>query len=552
MKKPFRCIAVLAAAVISSALPSPGRFKAAAAGYGLETHTPEEIRAFYNAHPWSTSGSTVYDERPSSSAPYALGTVSEQSQQEALNCLNFCRYVAGLPADITAKDSYVQYAQAASLVSAANGGLSHSPSQPADMEDELYKLGKSGAGQCNLGMGYYTLPASLIDGYMEDSDSYNIAMVGHRRWVLNPDMLYSGFGMVGRYSAMYAFDYARSDRFTGDYVAWPAANMPYQLYTVASRYAFSVSLGPSFSYASLDTVTVDVTSQKLGKTYHLDKSNNSDYNYYLNVNTDGYGMSNCIIFYPGVQFDMDDVVSVEIGGLKKSGEAASLSYTVQFFDLYNDEAGNPIVTTTTPEPDKWATYQITDAGMNAGDVLSVAFSKQTGRVSLVNVSYVDENRVHCTSMFGGFEDLLEGPGSSSIAFTAPCALNSITVKMRYTGDLPEISHTVIRQEPETTTAVTTTETTSAATTTTTATTTVADTTTTVPALDPSLLGDVDCNTHVNIADVVLLAQYNAEIDGTFVSAQGLVNADCNCDGSVDSDDASELLTYIAGLPSEHF
>lgn len=40
-----------------------------------------------------------------------------------------------------------------------------------------------------------------VDGFMEDSDAGNIAMVGHRRWQLNPKMGKVGFGTAGRFVA---------------------------------------------------------------------------------------------------------------------------------------------------------------------------------------------------------------------------------------------------------------------------------------------------------------------------------------------------------------
>ena len=62
-----------------------------------------------------------------------------------------------------------------------------------------------------------------------------------------------------------------------------------------------------------------------------------------------------------------------------------------------------------------------------------------------------------------------------------------------------------------------------------------------------LRGDVDVNGRVNISDAILLAQFNAEIAGTSISRQGLVNADCNEDGSVNTDDATWILETLAGL-----
>jgi len=66
-------------------------------------------------------------------------------------------------------------------------------------------------------------------------------------------------------------------------------------------------------------------------------------------------------------------------------------------------------------------------------------------------------------------------------------------------------------------------------------------------------GNVDCSEgatvrkRVNIADAVLLAQYNAEISGTKISAQGLLNAQCCWDENLNGDDTTYILEFLAGL-----
>lgn len=64
---------------------------------------------------------------------------------------------------------------------------------------------------------------TIVDSWMEDGDDYNIDRVGHRRWLINPKMKYTGFGAVsgnrGTYSAVYAFDTKNSK--AAEYgVAW--------------------------------------------------------------------------------------------------------------------------------------------------------------------------------------------------------------------------------------------------------------------------------------------------------------------------------------------
>ncbi|MDY2781858.1 MAG: CAP domain-containing protein [Candidatus Pseudoruminococcus sp.] len=306
--------------------------------YELDYPTQEEIRQKYYEIEFSALKDIEYTKDYSTKKPYDMGDISFDDRIQALNSVNFCRYLAGLPADITLNDSYNETTQAASLVNASNGILTHYPSQPSEMSDELYKLGSNGARSSNIASGFSNITSSVIDGYVADTDASNIDRVGHRRWVLNPAMKQTGFGFVENYTAMYAFDRTRSDTFTGDYVAWPPKNMPNEIYTQSSYgYAFSVSLNSSYEYPSLENITVDLSSKLLNKSWRLDKTSTDMKTNYLTVNNDGYGMNRCIIFNVG-QFPENDTVSVKINGLKRNGVPTSISYTVNFFNLFDEDS----------------------------------------------------------------------------------------------------------------------------------------------------------------------------------------------------------------------
>lgn len=316
-------------------LPSSGALSsyAATAGYTLNLPTQEQIRAKYKEMNIDTSKSVTYTANYSTSAPYAMGDISDFDRQNALNALNFCRYIAGLPADVELKAELNKYAQAASLVNAANNGsLSHAPSRPSGMSDELYDLGYYGSSKSNLSSGRVNIASNIINGYMPDSDSSNMPMVGHRRWILNPSMKYTGFGNVGRYSATYAVDKSRSETFVGDYIAWPPANMPMEVYkSSTSDYPFSVTLGNAYDKPDISKVTVDIRSAMLNKSWHLDKTC-TGFSKYLNVENSGYGVPKCIIFNVGM-FSAGDTVTVTINGITKGGVSAPITYTVNFFEI---------------------------------------------------------------------------------------------------------------------------------------------------------------------------------------------------------------------------
>ena len=575
MRKPAGFLAWILSAAAAWSCCLPDAFRAGAADFALAKHTPAEIRAYYQAHPWKTGSwddRIPYASAPSYKSPYALGKITDAAQKEALNTLNFCRYVAGLPADITAKSSYVEMAQAASLVNAANGTMSHFPAKPAGMSDSLYQKGKQGAGESNLGWNYSTIPNAVIDGYMCDSDDYNIPMVGHRRWVLNPSMLYSGFGAAGAYTAMYAFDGSRKDRFTGDYIAWPAENMPYELYGISDRYVFSVSLTGGYDAPKKSAVKIDMTSKKRGKTYHIDSSSLTNKRY-LSVNNDGYGIDKCIIFYPGVQFPKDDTVTVKISGITKSGKASPLTYTVSFFSLY--QADEPAVTqisqktepkkteTRTTESEKQQTtvtkqttvtqktvpvttttavttepVQTTasetvlptaedpgtaewerDVTMHTPrDKIKLTFLPKSGEILNAVLRYPvgkdgggNEIMRSVVMDYGSGYPLVSAPDTLTVTIELNTVIcGKLRLEAEYTGEKPDAEIEVIQ----------------------------------APPAEP---GDLNGSGEIDIADVVYLVRLNAEDKDIELTDEGLAAADVNRDGVTDAVDVRLLLIYLATM-----
>lgn len=96
----------------------------------------------------------------------------------------------------------------------------------------------------------------------------------------------------------------------------------------------------------------------------------------------------------------------------------------------------------------------------------------------------------------------------------------------------------------TTTVATTTETTTTIKVTTTTTTT---TTVTSAELKAEQFGDVDCDSEVNVSDVILLSRYITEDPDAKISDMGILNADCDHNQSVSADDIGLILQFIAKL-----
>ena len=288
----------------------------------------------------------IFEEEPSIIAPYRAGKVKTEALQAATDRLNALRRIAGLPDSVQLDMALSENAQYGAVIQAAQNGLSHTPAKPQDMDEAFYQEAYSASSSSNLASGY-TLTGA-VDGFMEDSDASNIAMVGHRRWQLNPTMGKVGFGTAGRFVAEKVFDNSG----TGcdyDFIAWPASgNFPAeeeQHVLFGGRYAWSVTLNPKkFQNPSLSSVSVTLTRESDGKSWELNQSTRDTSGDYFNVELSGYGVSNCIIFRPSGIDQYSGTYTVEISGLRTStGQPVSdFSYQVNFFDAS---------ATTQPDPE---------------------------------------------------------------------------------------------------------------------------------------------------------------------------------------------------------
>ena len=370
MKRTFRrIVGFLSSSAIVLSIVFSSSFVSLASNEGkgsddlkVDYHTKAEIASYIKSHPCDGAYSTKFDSTPQTTAPYSLGKVSSDTLNGACALLNTYRYIAGIPSNVTLSDSYNDYAQAATLVNAANKDMNHYPAKPSGMSDDMYNLGYKGAGSSNLAAGYSSLGYALANGWMSDADTGNRVMIGHRRWVLNPKMGQTGFGVTNRYYAMYSFDSTNSAGADYSNVAWPAQNTPVGYF--ASSDPWSISVGEAVEYAKVTLTCVNTGSVWAFEGYENSKSNTEAG--FFNINNQGYGQPGCIIFCPknGTKVEKGYTYTVSVTGtvaitdwvvdrvengityLKKGkvGEKPiSLYYEVDFFDLkdYENQANNP-------------------------------------------------------------------------------------------------------------------------------------------------------------------------------------------------------------------
>lgn len=245
----------------------------------VSTPTQAQIRNFLLNNKVNVNADPSFSQEPSLSAPYSAGSLDSATTSNALNTLNWIRYIAGIQSDVKLDSDYGQKCQAGSLVMALNKSLSHYPTKPEGLDQSLFDLGYAGTSNSNIASGLYSRPASSIIAYMSDSDTYNLASLGHRQWCLNPMMGKTGFGYASQYSCMYSTDMSNTS--TPDYEAimWPANNTPTCIFARDDAWSFSAS----WIDASDTTLSVELVRTTDGKTWHF-----TDPTIENNPNSDGY------------------------------------------------------------------------------------------------------------------------------------------------------------------------------------------------------------------------------------------------------------------------
>ena len=325
----------------------------------------DEIRTFAKEHPFKDD-SVTYQKEPNVKAPYRAGRLSDDTLTTALNFVNFFRFTAGLDADVTLNEEYISKAQAGTLVNEVNGVMNHYPEKPADMDESLYELGYAGASSSCLGGGFADLIGSIFIGWMSDSDSTNIEHVGHRRFILNPSMKETGFGVTGAETAMYAHD---SGRESGPkIIVWPAQNMPVEYFP--ARYPWTITMGV---YVNPMKVQVQLVREKDGKKWIFSQQQADGY---FNVSNDNYGQIGCIIFRPDEvgSYANQDCFEVTVS---LNGEIV-LQYHVDFFNMVpgTDHPFNDV-----GDPDDWyyeTVYGIASTVNKKGHALMSGYANGSG------------------------------------------------------------------------------------------------------------------------------------------------------------------------------
>ena len=363
--------------------------------------TREEVRASYQAiSDWTEGG--LFAEEPSVSAPYAAGEVRVEALEDALDYLNFLRDLAGL-APVELDPALNSIAQQGAVLSAANGFVSHDPPAPADMDAAFYDAARYAASSCNIARLNWTSEDVLRQGvlyFARDDGEENLSVLGHRRWLLNPNMAYTGFGLAMdeagmSYITMYAHD-LQADPGDWQYIAWPSAGaFPAEL--MSEDLAWSIILNPDLY--DTDGAWVRLTYLCSGEVYEFPGDGG-----YFAVYEGSYGAGPCLIFRPKrtKDYEQNQFWRVEAG--TSSGE--DIAFEVEMISLYPVEAASVEMTPREATLRPGETLQLSAAVVPEGaDDLSIAWSSGDESIAtvengLVTAVGVGECEIFATAVNG--------------------------------------------------------------------------------------------------------------------------------------------------------
>jgi uncharacterized protein YkwD len=171
------------------------------------------------------------------------GNVPQATMDKILARLAYFRRAVGLNNTISLNGTKSAKAQAAALMMHANGALDHSP--PSTWKCYTAE-GKDGAGNSLLGT---SINAQAIDTYIRDPGEDN-GPVGHRRWLLWPNLQEIGIGNTSHANAIWVLGNAGAPPFDApEFIAWPPKGYTPRQF-IYPRWSFSVA-GADFTNAQV-------------------------------------------------------------------------------------------------------------------------------------------------------------------------------------------------------------------------------------------------------------------------------------------------------------
>lgn len=310
------------------------------------TRTQEEIKSRFMAALPEDSTAAVYTYAGTNqNGNYTVPVLTETAKQNVLKVSNYYRWLAGLSGFTLNTDEKVwDYAAKGSvLLSVSN--FSHTPDQPADMNDSFYKDAYKGTSTSSIARanGEQGMDALLytLRLWLDDDGFTN---PGHRNTFLTRNGYLLAYGMYsdpgGYVNSCQTVGYdtdpnpSGKSRIGNDEAAyaWPApGNFPADDLSVKAPWSINFNFD-KLKYTSLSDLKVTIKDNETGVT---------------DTRTSGNGLYDTTYWGRIISFDHPTVsvnnylgksYTVTVTGLKdSSGAAAQLTYDVNFFSYYSFE-----------------------------------------------------------------------------------------------------------------------------------------------------------------------------------------------------------------------
>lgn len=357
-----------------------------------------ELRSTYTELARKRSHASPYLEEPDVKTFSASGTLTDAALTEALDYLNFIRNLAGLDS-VSLSPLYTFRSQNGALLLAANDELNHTPQIAEGMSEALYESAYLGTSLGNIAKFNWMRPEILLDGveyFVRDDGDFNLSTLGHRRWLLNPAMKETGFGLANAGSGMsYVAMYAVDDGNAGaawEYVAWPCKEaFPVEL--MRRDLAWSVSLNDALYDIAASSPVVSLTELSSGAEFEFDFAGKTGDGFCL-VNTAGFGSGSCLIFRPDLEsagiaeYVQNQQWQVEIRGLiRRDGAPAEISYLCEMASLNPQDVVNVEISRLSAELNAGESLELSANVIPAyADDLSVTYASSDPAVAAVDES----------------------------------------------------------------------------------------------------------------------------------------------------------------------
>lgn len=313
-------------------------------------HTRDEVRAAWRAIADWHHGSP-YAGSPSIEAPYEAGALDPEVAADALDALNFARWLAGLDA-VTESVIYDYQCQHGAVLLAALDYVDHNAPRPDDMDANFYDSAHLATTSGNIARFNWMRESILREGveyFLRDDGEGNLAALGHRRWALNPVMASTGFGLANSasgmsYVLMYAHDMGNRDA-EWDAVCWPSAGA-FPAALMHDHLAWSIVLNPEIYDLAASSPRVALTETASGLSFAFDPAAGEG-DGFCALNAEGYGAGACLVFRPDfagtgfTDYQQNQRWAVRVDGLVgRDGAAQPIEYEIEMISLRVEDVVN--------------------------------------------------------------------------------------------------------------------------------------------------------------------------------------------------------------------